>query len=360
MAAIVLAGDIGGSKTVVRLVDVAPAAEKKPRPAQSVLYEEEFSSREFPDLAPLVRQFLRSAAAQLGQAPHPENACFGIAGPVADNASELTNLGWTLSGGRLSRELGIARVRLINDFAAVGYGIPALMPQDIVTLQEGCPDRDAPVALIGAGTGLGQGFLAPQPGGGYRVFPSEGSHADFAPRSHLEFQLLEYLRERHQILRVSVERVVSGLGIVAIYQFLRDRAPQQESAALAAAHSRWQQELGRPEKTIDLAAEISTAAVTDRDHLCAQAMQLFTGAYGAEAGNLCLKLLAYGGLYVAGGIAPKILPLLQAGHFMSAFLDKGRMSAQMKKIPVHVVVNPRVGLIGAAICASIPFSDTGQ
>ncbi len=260
-----------------------------------------------------------------------------------------------MCGERLARELGIARVQLINDFAAVGYGIPALLPGDTVTLQAGVPDGHAPVALIGAGTGLGEGFFVPLPGGGYRVFPSEGSHADFAPRSPLEFQLLNYLRERHQIPRVSVERVVSGMGIVSIYQFLRDQSPQQESAALAKIYRTWQQELGKAEKTIDLSAEISRAALTGDDYLCTQAINLFIEAYGAEAGNLCLKLLPYGGLYVAGGIAAKMLPLMQAGGFMQAFRDKGRMSAQMAKFPVHVVINPRVGLMGAAICAAQPL-----
>ena len=192
----------------------------------------------------------------------------------------------------------------------------------------------------------------PLPGGDFRVFPSEGSHADFAPRSHREFQLLDYLREQHQIPRVSAERVISGRGIVAIYQFLRAQAPQQESAALADRYRLWQQQLGTAEKTVDLAAEISGAALAGTDYLCTQAMNLFIEAYGAEAGNLCLKLLPDGGLYIAGGIAPKILPLLQAGSFMQAFCDKGRMSSRMAKIPVHVVMNSRVGLMGAALCAA--------
>jgi glucokinase len=355
MASTLLAGDIGGTKTIVRLVEVPPPGASQAHPAQTVLHEEIFASSGFPDLVPLIQHFLRTAAARLGTVPSVSKACFAVAGPVVDSTSELSNLGWSLSCERLARELGIARVQLINDFAAVGYGIQALMPGDMVTLQEGVPDRQAPVAFIGAGTGLGEGFLAPLPGGGYRVFPSEGSHADFAPRSHLEFQLLNYLRERHQITRVSSERVVSGMGIVSIYQFFRDQLPQQESAALAQHYHTWQQELGKAEKTIDLSAEISRAALTGKDYLCTQTLNLFVEAYGAEAGNLCLKLLPYGGLYVAGGIAAKILPLLQAGNFMQAFCDKGRMSAQMAKFPVHVVLNPRVGLMGAATCAAELF-----
>ncbi len=355
MASTILAGDIGGTKAILRLVDIRPPAVHTVQPVQAVLYEETFASRDFPDLAPLVRQFLHNAAAQLGQAQPVENACFGIAGPVVENTSELTNLGWSLSGDRLALELGIASIYLINDFAAVGYGIQALMPEDTVTLQAGAPVPQAPVALIGAGTGLGESFLIPQPGGGCQVFASEGSHGDFPPRSPLEFQLLNYLRELHQINRISIERVVSGMGIISIYQFLRHQWPQQESAALGKICHKWRQEIGRTEQSIDLAAEISHAALTGQDFLCVQTMNLFIEAYGAEAGNLCLKLLPYGGLYVAGGIAAKILPLMQMGNFMKAFCDKGRMSGHMAKIPVHVVVNPRVGLIGAAICASQPF-----
>lgn len=354
MAGTVLAGDIGGTKTIVRLVDVRPPAANQ---ALTVLYEETFVSRDFPDLVPLLQRFLRAAAALLGRVPPVGKACFAVAGPVLENTSELTNLGWSLCGERLARELGIASVQLINDFAAVGYGIQALAPEDTVTLQAGVPDGRSPVALIGAGTGLGEGFIVPLPGGGYRVFPSEGSHADFATRSHLEFQLLNYLRERHQITRVSVERIVSGMGIVSIYQFLRDQSPQQESAALAKIYHMWEQELGKAEKTIDLCAEISRAALAGEDYLCAQTLNLFIEAYGSEAGNLCLKLLPYGGLYVAGGIAAKILPLLQEGNFMQAFRDKGRMSAQMAKFPVHIVINPRVGLMGAAICAAQTLCD---
>ena len=356
MTSAVLTGDIGGTKTILCLVDACSSRSPETARVQRILHEEIFASLDFPDLVPMVQKFLHCAAALLGHAPSLEKACFGIAGPVVDNASELTNLGWSLSAGRLSRELGIARVRLINDFTAVGYGIAALSAADCVTLQAGVTDPQAPRALIGAGTGLGEGFLAPLPGGGFRMFPSEGSHADFAPRSHREVQLLDYLREQHQITRVSAERVISGRGITAIYQFLRTQAPEQESPALADRYHLWEQQIGTAEKTVDLAAEISGAALAGTDYLCMQTMNLFIEAYGAEAGNLCLKLLPDGGLYVAGGIAPKILPLLQAGSFMQAFRDKGRMSSRMAKIPVHVVMNSRVGLMGAALCANGPES----
>ncbi len=352
MAVTVLAGDIGGTKTILRLAEVLQPPGPAAGPAMETLHEERYASQGFPDLVPMVQHFLRSAAELPGHLPLPEKACFGIAGPVVGTASELTNLGWMLDAGRLSRELGIARVRLINDFSAVGYGIAALGAADLVTLQSGAFDPQAPRALIGAGTGLGQGFVVPVPGGGFRAFPSEGSHADFAPRSHREFQLLDFLREQHQIPRISAERVISGRGIISIYEFLRAQAPLRESPALAELHCLWQRQIGTAEKTVDFAAEISRAALAGSDDLCRDAMTLFIEAYGAEAGNLCLKLLPDGGLYVAGGIAPKILPLLQAGAFMKAFRDKGRMSSRMEKIPVHVIMNHRVGLMGAALCAA--------
>lgn len=347
MATTVLAGDIGGTKTILCLAQV-PREQDAPVPA--VLHEERFASPDFPRLAPMVRTFLRSAAEALGHAALPQRACFAVAGPVTGNAAELTNLGWSLDAGCLARELGIARIGLINDFTAVGYGLPALSPADLATLQRGSPDPQAPIALIGAGTGLGEGFLTPLPGGGFRVFPSEGSHADFAARSPLEFQLLDFLRTHLGISRVSTERVVSGPGIVAIYAFLRSREPQRESAAMAERY-RLQRQAGE-EAAGDLAAQISEAAQAGADSLCAQAMELFCGAYGAEAGNLCLKLLPDGGLFIAGGIAPKILPLLQAGPFMRAFGDKGRLSGRLGNIPVQVVMNARAGLMGAALYAA--------
>lgn len=184
------------------------------------------------------------------------------------------------------------------------------------------------------------------------VFPSEGGHADFAPRSELEFQLLRYLLDKHQISRVSVERVVSGQGIVSIYQFLRDREFAHESEAVAEAITAWERQIGLKTKTIDPAAVIARAAAEGQDRLCQKAMDIFVEAYGAEAGNLALKLLPYGGLYVAGGIAAKNLPLMIAGPFMQAFSHKGRVSGLLDHVPIHIVLNPQVGLIGAALKAA--------
>lgn len=337
---LLLAGDIGGTKTILRLVESSETVSLK------TLYEESFRSGDFPDLVPMVQKFLTTANSST-----PEKACFAIAGPVVKNTAKLTNLTWFLDKDRLIQELGIPSVSLINDFAAVGYGIFGLTKQDLLTLQVGKYQPAAPMAVIGAGTGLGQGFLIRQDNQ-YQVFPSEGGHADFAPRNELEFQLLKYLVDKHDIQRVSVERVVSGLGITSIYQFLRDRQIAPESPEIAQAVRTWEQEAQKAEKTVDPGAFIGSAALQKSDRLSEQTMQLFIEVYGAEAGNLALKLLPYGGLYIAGGIAPKILPLMENGSFLLNFTQKGRMGSLLEEIPVHIILNQQVGLIGAAFSAS--------
>lgn len=335
-----LAGDIGGTKTILRLV------EKSDRPGSQTIYEEKYRSGDYADLVPMVQQFLAKA-----NAPTPEKACFAIAGPVVNNTAKLTNLVWFLDTERLQKELGIAHISLINDFAAVGYGILGLDVLDLQALQTGKPNPQAPIAIIGAGTGLGQGFLVKQESS-YQVFPTEGGHVDFAPRTELEFQLMKYLLDKHDIQRVSVERVVSGMGIVSIYQFLRDRSFAPESPEIAKVVRTWEQEAGRQEKSVDPGAMIGSAAVERSDRLSEKTMELFLEAYGAEAGNLALKLLPYGGLYIAGGIAPKILPLIQEGRFLLNFSQKGRMRSLLEDIPVYIILNHHVGLIGAAVAAS--------
>lgn len=337
---LLLAGDIGGTKTILRLVEISDSSELK------TIFEETYHSGDFPDLVPMVQQFLVKA-----NSPTPQKACFAIAGPVVNNTAKLTNLVWFLDTERLAQELGIPLISLINDFAAVGYGIFGLTKQDILTLQVGKPKPEAPIGVIGAGTGLGQGFLIKQ-GNHYQVFPSEGGHADFAPRNELEFQLLKYLLDKHDIQRVSVERVVSGQGIVAIYQFLRDRKHATESPEIAQIVRAWEQQAGQAEKSVDPGAAIGKAAVQKCDRLSEQTLQLFIDAYGAEAGNLALKLLPYGGLYIAGGIAPKILPLIENSNFLLNFSQKGRMRPLLEEIPVHIILNQQVGLIGAALCAA--------
>lgn len=341
--AYLLAGDIGGTKTILRLVE---GTDQK----LETQFEKQYVSNQFPDLVPMVQIFIAEAADYIGTLVQPSRACFAIAGPVVKNTSQLTNLAWKLDGDRLAQALHLDAATLINDFEAVGYGVLGLDEADIYTLQPGTPSSTAPIAVIGAGTGLGQGFLM-RAAGKAKVFPSEGGHADFAPRSELEFQLLKYLLDKHHITRVSAERVVSGQGIVAIYQFLRDRDIAPQSADLAAVVTQWEKETGMTPKTVDPAAAISQAALKGEDILAKQAMEIFVSAYGAEAGNLALKLLPYGGLYVAGGIAAKNLDLITHDVFLDAFTDKGRMGQLLEDIPVHVVLNPQVGLVGAALYA---------
>lgn len=340
-----LAGDIGGTKTILQLIQAGHSSTD-----YKVLYESSFPSQQYSDLTSIVQAFLRQIPEIINPFIYPLAACFGIAGPVVDNRCELTNLKWQLSGDRLKTELNLAKVSLINDFAAVGYGILGLNAADLHSIQTGKVNAQAPIALIGAGTGLGQGFVIPQ-GKNYQVFTSEGGHTDFAPRNQEEFQLLTWVKNNQQLTRVSTERIVSGLGISNIYQYLRHQYPQEESPVMAEIYQQWLEEQQKGEMAIDLGAIIGEKASQNGDLLCERTMALFISLYGAEAGNLALKLLPYGGLYIAGGIAPKILPLFDRYQFLSSFLDKGRMAPILEKVPVAVVTNANVGLMGAAIHA---------
>ncbi|MGF1495049.1 MAG: glucokinase [Microcoleaceae cyanobacterium] len=360
---VLLAGDIGGTKTILRLVESKPGEattqteEIRVIPELTTLYEQVYPSQEYDDLIPIVLRFLQAAQA----APDVtlsasglvvEKACFGIAGPVVNNSCQLTNLSWSLKADTLQKKLNISKVSLINDFAAIGYGVLGLNKDEVHVLQAGEPNANSPMGVIGAGTGLGEGFVIPV-SSGYQVFPTEGGHVDFSPRSEMEFQLFTYIKELYNIERVSVERVISGMGIATIYQFFRGRNPDLETAEMKAIFTQWKQEIGEDQKTIDLSAEVSRAAASGNDYLCEQTMKLFIEAYGMEAGNLALKLLPYGGLYIAGGIAAKNISLiLSEDLFMNAFKAKGRIRPLMEKVPVKIVLNPKVGLIGAALCAS--------
>jgi glucokinase len=337
---IVLAGDIGGTKTILRLLKVEERGIDR-----EILHENQYSSQDFPDLVPMIRQFLDAA-----NSPPPTSACLAIAGPVIDRTSQLTNLNWYLDRQRLQNELDIAKVSLINDFAAVSYGVLGLSATETQILQEGTRLPKTPIAVLGAGTGLGESFLIPN-GDSYMVFATEGGHTDFAPRSELEFQLAEDIKQRYQIDRVSVERVVSGQGIVSIYQFLRDRSPEAENPDIGNNIRIWEERADSDrERTTDPAAIISQAALAGLDSLCVRTMQIFVSAYGAEAGNLALKLLPYGGVYLAGGIAAKIIPLLQQDdRFLQAFCDKGRMKKILQGLPISIVLNPQVGLLGSIL-----------
>jgi glucokinase len=321
---LLLAGDIGGTKTLLRLVESTTDAE--------ALFEATYPSADFKHLNDIVTRFLEEAHSSC-----PIAACFAIAGPVKNNQSQVTNLGWQLDAQQMESDLGIEHIQLVNDFAAVGYGIPAMKAQDKVVLQDRPAVPQAVIAVLGAGTGLGEALLVWQENR-YTVLPTEGGHADYAPRTDLEIGLLQFLRSRHG--RVSVERVVSGQGILAIYEYLR---AAEFAPPLPRVEAQIQQE--------DPSAVIAREALANGDPLCVQTLDLFISCYGAEAGNLALKSLPYGGLYLAGGVGAKILPKLQDGLFIQSFLDKGRMSVVLETLPVSLITNPKVGLIGATLLA---------
>lgn len=319
----VLAGDIGGTKTLLAIL------ERQPDGSFRALQRERFESGKHVGLAPIVREFLARTDVPI------ERAGFGVAGPVVGGRVRVTNLPWEIDAAQLADELGLSRVALVNDFAAVAYGVTALAPEDLAVLQAGERDPSGPVALIGAGTGLGEAVLVPTPAG-LRVMPSEGGHCDLAARNELEFALMRFLLQRHR--RVSYERIVSGPGLVTAYEFVI-------AAGLAPELPDTRERMSRE----DRGAVIGTRALAGDDPACARAVEIFLDLYGAEAGNLALKVLPTGGLFIAGGIAGKLLPLLRAGGFMRAFGDKGRMSPLLAKMPVAVVTNADVGLIGAGV-----------
>jgi glucokinase len=317
----ILAGDIGGTKT--RLAFFTTAGERV-----TSLVEETFPSHHYNGLDEIVRAFVARRQESI------THAGFGVAGPVIHGRSETTNLPWVIDAQQLATQLGLASVALINDLEANAYGVALLETEDFVVLNPGAPDVKGNAAIIAAGTGLGEaGFY--WDGVRHHPFACEGGHADFAPRNELEAELLRYLLP--QFTHVSYERVVSGPGLYNIYQFLRDTGRGEEPD--------WLTEELRQQ---DPAATISQAALTGRSALCMQALDLFVSLYGAEAGNLALKVMATGGLYVGGGIAPKIIRKLQDSTFMQAFTAKGRMQPLLEAMPVRVILNDRTVLLGAA------------
>jgi glucokinase len=326
-----LAGDIGGTKTALSLYAIEPA-----RGGYLALAAAKYPSAQYSGLAPIIRQFMQDAIRDHG-ALNLRAAGFGVAGPVEHGICKTTNLPWVLDERVLAEALG-APVSLINDFHAVALGVSELARDEFVVLQQGEIDPDAPAAILGAGTGLGEAILLPS-AKGVRVIASEGGHVDFAPRTPLEVELLKFLWRRHR--RVSVERVVSGQGLRALYDFVIDHklAPEAESVRAQLASE-------------DAGKIIGEHGVQGSDPACERAVDLFVSLYGAEAGNLALKVLPQRGLFVAGGIAPKLIDKLRDGSFMHAFLDKGRLSSSLQRMHVAVVMNPEVGLLGARKRAS--------
>lgn len=326
-----LAADVGGTKAALAL---ATAGGARPQ----IVAQHIYACREFDGLQPIVADFLQQQPVA-GHRGAIAAACLSVAGPVAANATTLTNLGWKVSGNTLAAELRLPEVRLVNDFEAAGLGISRIAANELETLQEGSPVARAARLVIGAGSGLGVGLLTWQDDG-YAVHPSEAGHADFAPVDELQDKLLVHLRRTYG--RVSYERVVSGPGLMRIFSFLQETGVGVPSKQLSDADKTRQ----------DTAELIAEFAVAKLDPLAARALELFVAIYGAFAGNMALAMLAHGGVYIAGGIAPKIAPKLKDGTFMRAFTGKGRFSELLATMPVHVVMNPLVGLYGALLEAA--------
>ena len=327
----ILAGDIGGTKSHLALFT--------PKGHQlKLLTEETYQSANYSALEDVIQEFLRTRAKEVRDQSILA-ACFGVPCPIVQNRCETPNLPWTISGDQIKATFEIDKVTLINDLEASGYGIALLTRNELVTLQEGSWQTEGNAALISAGTGLGQAFLYRE-GQSLRPVASEGGHADFAPRNELEIELLQYLLAKFR--HVSYERVLSGPGLFNIYSFLKDSGHGEEPPWLT---ERFQQ--GDP------GATVSIAALAQESDLCEKALHLFVSIYGAEAGNLALKVKPRGGLYVGGGIAPKIIGKLRDGTFVKAFTDKGRLSPLMETIPVRVILNPNTALCGAARFATL-------
>jgi glucokinase len=322
----ILAGDVGGTKVHLALYDFNHGKLHYTR-------EEKFPAKDFSGLEDIVHSFLGSEKV--------DTACFGVPGPVRDGRLRLTNLPWTLDSFELTKSLNIPHVFLINDLEANGYGIAELQPDQIYTLSEGDPSQLGNRALIAAGTGLGEGMLVWN-GHIHHPFPSEGGHADYAPRNEDEIDLLRFLKQKYQG-RISFERVVSGMGITNIYEFLRDVRGIDEPASLA---ERIKNE--DPNAVITELALAGKSEHAEGSELCSKTLDMFVSAYGAESGNLALKVLAVGGLYVGGGIAPRIIEKLKDGTFIKAFTDKGRLSQLLINTPVRVILESRAALLGAA------------
>lgn len=320
----ILAGDVGGTKT--RLALYAPGA--SPR---SPVREDRASSAEHATLEDIVRAFLGPDSG------HVTSAAFGIAGPVVENRTETTNLPWTLDGETLGDRLGGARVRLLNDLEATGWGLPHLGAGDLLTLQGGVPSHGNR-ALIAAGTGLGEAFLV-WDGTWHKPSPSEGGHADFASRDTLEDELGLWLRARYG--HVSYERILSGRGLADVYRFMTDSGRGAEPPSFAAAF----------QAAADPASLVSAAALDGSCERAALALDRWVRTYGAEAGNLALKALAVNGVFVGGGIAPKVRPAFETGAFIDSFRSKGRLRPVLENTPVHLVLDDRTALWGAAAFA---------
>ena len=307
----ILAGDIGGTKVNLALFDEATR-----------ITEKRYESQNFSGIEKILDDFLK------GNESKVEKACFGVAGPISNGECRLTNLSWQVEVERLKKYLGIDAVWLINDLAATACSIPFLSPEDFTVIQAGAPVSEGRISVVSAGTGLGQAFLTPERNGKYIVMDSEGGHCDFSPRSSVEAELLFFLQKKYS--RVSIERVLSGPGLLDVYEFFKSVVGEEEV------------------ELFDSPVPVVERAIAKTSPICEKTLELFVSLYGALAGNLALQYLSVGGIYLGGGIAPKVVPLLKEGSFMEAFLAKGRFENVLSQIPVKVVMDETAPLLGAA------------
>ena len=325
----VLAADIGGTHARLAVVEIEDGR-------AVVTQRQTYRSNRFKDVLSILQPFLDQLARR------PERAALAVAGPVIAGTARLTNLHWSINEALISRAIGIERTRVLNDFHALAHGVPHLGPSDFETLRRGRAEEAAPIAVLGAGTGLGVSFLI-HDGTGYRVIPSEGGHMDFGPRDDKQTELFRFLRDRFRSVsggHVSYERVLSGAGLVALYDFLTRSARADDDPETRLAMDRE-----------DGAAVISRRAMSREDAAAVAVLELFTEIYGAMAGCLALLIQARGGVYLSGGIARQNLWALRGGRFEAAFIDKGRLSKALDSVPVRVITNDEAGILGAAYAA---------
>ena len=319
-----LVSDVGGTKTAVAVVGSGSG----PR---TFLARRRFHSADYQSLEAIVREFMSQLDAPV------THACFDVAGPVVDGRARLTNLPWEISAEALRHELNLENAWVINDLAAVAHAVPLLRADDLHTLNAGSPVDGGAIGIVAPGTGLGEAFLV-WDGAAYRGYPSEGGHTDFAPTTAMQAELLRYLQQRFD--HVSYEIVCSGLGIPHIYDFLRDTGRAAASSEMAA----------RVAASGDRTPGIVEGALRDGtpDALCLSTLETFVDVLGAESGNLALKVLATGGVFIGGGIAPRILSMLDNPRFNAAFRGKGRFAELLSRVPIHVITIDDAALIGAA------------
>ncbi len=327
---IVLSGDIGGTYTRIRLMEFS---DNSSHVIKNALYHNGDHST-FINILDLFFDDVRIAASQL------KSAGFGVAGPIVDGVVKFTNLPWMVKSSDIQKRLSLEKVALLNDFAAIGHGLETLHSEELVTLQRGKSSPDSPKAYIGAGTGLGIGFISYHRGVP-KVHATEGGHIDFAPTNGEQIDLLRFLKKKYH--RVSLERLLSGPGLINIYQFVRSsyKTATKENSTLASF----------TEKNRDFASAITEYALRGGDPLAKHALDIFIGIYGAAVGNLALTTLPFGGIYIVGGIAPKLLSQIKGKNFLQAFSDKGRLQQLIQDIPLHIVLCTEIGLRGAALYA---------